>query len=228
MAVTPFISSQPPYPDVYGVQKKERASMFAPPLNLSESNSGGAAQPVAKAQAPVGFAKDATSPYSLDPAKMTGGQRTAMAGLYGAQAASQVPATESGVGAAAGAVGAAAQGAAMGFMAGGPMGAAVGGGVGLLMGGLNAFIGNQQARKERDRINSMNREASRLQKEAIARDEKWRQTYRLDSLEDARYQRRKYEAQAAYERSQNTGKSMLAKIQANSAIKDKYAKMGWF
>lgn len=215
MAVLPYFS------DNKKDAPQAAPNMFAPPSDTLTSTSAKAAP------APVGFVKDTTESFIPSGEKMTNTQRAGQAALGGMEAGASVRPTESTVGAVGQALGSAAQGALTGAMVGGPVGAAVGGGVGLLMGGLNAFMGNQAARKERDRINAFNREAAQLNAEAIMRDEKWKQTYHLTSLEQARYERQKYNSQAAWERSQVQGKNMLSFINNNSALKDKWAKQGW-
>lgn len=224
MAVFPILKDQKPYPEV------DEGASSLPGLSLANNTSPALAANHAKissAPAPVGFVQDKTSAFKSDPAKMSPAQSGASAALYGIQAAGQVPATENvGMGVTS-TLGSAATGAAAGFMVGGPVGAAVGGGIGLVLGGMNAFFGNQQARKERDRLKRLQDEANKKYAEEVARDEKWRQTYRLDNLEEARYQRRKYEGEKAFEQSMRQGQSILAHINNNSVLRERYKKQGW-
>lgn len=208
--------------------ERKKLNFFSPPASLQDSNSAEASLGSAhNAPAPAGFVQDKTGAAPAPAPQYTPQQRMGFAAQSGLQAAGQIQATESGLGAASQVLGSAASGAAMGTAILPGWGTAIGAGVGALMGGLNAYVGNQSARKERDRINALNAEARRLNAEAIARDEKWRQTYRLDSLEQARYERQKYEAQAAFDRAQKQGQSMMAQINANSVLKERFAKFGW-
>lgn len=181
------------------------------------------------AQAPLGFVQDNTPAaqvqYKQPPA--TPFQKNSQAGYYGLAAAGQAPITPNAGEAAVGVLGSGLQGAAMGGSVGGPVGAVVGGGVGLVMGGLNAYMGLQSARRARDKEEALRQDAIRMQRDETARDEKWRQINRLDSLEEARYQRKKYAMQSAYEVSQNQGKAMMSVIQGNQQLKDHFAKFGW-
>jgi hypothetical protein len=177
---------------------------------------------------PLGFVNDKTSPAPIQSAeKATPFQRNAAAGYYGMQAAGNVQPTPSAGEAAVGVLGSTAQGAAMGASVGGVPGAVIGGGVGLVMGGLNAYMGVKSARKARDREEALRNDAVRMEKEEIARDEKWRVQNRLDTLEEARYQRKKYSMQKAYEAAQAQGKNLMALINANADLKQKYAKFGF-
>lgn len=183
----------------------------------------------AKAPPPLSFVNDSTpamvKPQS--PAPLTSFQKNSAAGAYGMQAAGQVRTGTDAGGAMAGVVGSTAQGAMMGGSVGGAPGAAVGAGVGFVMGGLNAFMGVRAARKERDRQEALRNDAIRMEKEEIARDEKWRIQYRLDSLEKARYQRKKFSMQQAYQAAQAQGKNLMALIASNADLKQKYAKFGF-
>ena len=221
MAVLPFFSNTTQQPIAQAKKAPAPVNMFAPPADTVNSTSANVQQ------AAVPFVQDSTTPFQANPAQMTDGQRKATAGAYGVQAGASVRPTESAGGAVAQTLGAAATGAVQGGMVGGPMGAAIGGGVGLVLGGLNAYIGNQQARAERDRINAANRESARLEAERTAKDEAWRQKYFLQTIEQARYERRKHAATEAWERSRTQGQTMQAAISNNANLKERYAKLGY-
>lgn len=130
----------------------------------------------------------------------------------------------------AGAATGALSGAAIGA-AGGPIGAVggavIGGGVALITSGLNAWLGNKQARAERDRQNAVNAAAIKLRQQEIARDEKWRVQNRLDTLEQARYQRR-IAAQADAQKAMNdTANKLQGMLSTNQSLKDHWAKFGF-
>ncbi len=186
-----------------------------------------ASAPIASSYAPTVNDKTAAAPVTT-PGKQpqTPFQTGAQAGFYGLQAAGGVTPTPNAGEAAVSVIGSAAQGALSGAAFGAP-GALIGGSVGLVLGGLNAYMGQKSARRAANREETLRQEAIRMQKEEIARDEKWRVQNRLDTIEQARYDRKKYSMQKAYEASQAQGKNMMAMIAANSTLKDRFAKMGY-
>jgi phage tail tape-measure protein len=129
-------------------------------------------------------------------------------------------------GAAAGALSGAAIGAA-----GGPIGAVggavIGGGVALISSGLNAWLGNRQASAERDRQNALNAEANRIRQQEIARDEKWRVQHRLDTIEEAQYQRKKYQEEVNRKRMTETAQKLQGALATNNSLKAQWAQYGF-
>lgn len=214
---------------------KNSGSMFStalPPLydeQTGEPISGGAAKAAAPYQS-TPFVQDKTPAAAANTAgaqPKSPMQQKAQAAYYGVQAAGGVTPTPDAGEAAVGALGAGVQGALMGASVGGVPGAVAGGVTGLVLGGLNAFMGMKSAQRANDKAEALRADAIRMQKEEIARDEKWRVQNRLDSLEEARYQRRKFAMQSAYEASQAQGQKMMAMIANNQQLKEKYAKMGF-
>lgn len=130
----------------------------------------------------------------------------------------------------AGAASGALTGAAIGA-AGGPIGAlggaAIGGGVALITSGLNAWLGNRQAKAEQDRQASLTAEANRIRQEEIARDEKWRVQNRLDTLEQAHYQRMQYQANINRQNMEATAQRLQGMLSTNQSLKDHWAKYGF-
>lgn len=219
MAVLPILGTDTsPYPEVIDGAPK--------PLAASAAT---AVAPVKKAPSPLGFVQDKTAaaPVQTPTPPRTDFQNRAVAGYYGLQSAGSVTPTPSAGEAVVGIAGATASGAAMGASVAGPYGAVVGAGVGLVMGSLNAYMGVQSARKARNKEEALKNDYNRKAKEEIARDEKWRVQNRLDTLEEARYQRKKFAMQQAYEATQVQGKNMMALISNNAALKEKYAKYGF-
>lgn len=216
MAVLPIIGAQ-------SLAQQNAAATTSPPASSMFS----------KSAAPISFVSDTTPTAPIQTAgKAAVDEKTqkfkegAQAGYYGLQAAGGVTPTPDSNEAMASALSAGAAGAIAGASIG-PVGAAVGGGVGLVLGGLNAYLGMKSARKAKDKEAALTADAIRMNKEEIARDEKWRVQNHLDSMEQARYDRKKYAMQQAYQASQNQGKNMMALINANAGLKDRFAKLGY-
>lgn len=130
----------------------------------------------------------------------------------------------------AGAASGALTGAAIGA-AGGPIGAGtgalIGGGVALLSSGLNAWIGNRQAKAEADRQAAVIADANRIRQQEIARDEKWRVQNRLDSLDAAKEDRRRYNQAQARQNMIDTATRLQAALANNASLRDHWAKYGF-
>ncbi len=135
-----------------------------------------------------------------------------------------------GVNALSGAATGALTGASIGAM-GGPIGAAggaaIGGGVALITSGLNAWLGNRQARAERDRVNALNADARRIRAEQEAYDRKWQQENRSISLEQAGYERRKYQEQVNREQFEKTGERLKSILASSDSAKKSWAQYGF-
>lgn len=130
----------------------------------------------------------------------------------------------------AGAASGALTGAAIGA-AGGPIGAAggaaIGAGVALVSSGLNAWLGHRQAKAEADRQAALAADAARIRQEEIARDEKWRVQNRLDSLEAAREERKRYNAQQARQRMIDVSTKLQGAMATNASLKQQWAQFGF-
>ena len=222
-----------------GQDRNKTPNMFAPPkprsivdenaINLNED---------AKSYAQVAYAKPKPAeerPGSKPPpGKVESYATVAREGFEH----SAVPATTDAFANAASIGSNVAQGALSGALAGATIGAAggpitagigagLGAGVALVTSGLNAWVGNRQARAERDRINALNADARRLNAEQIARDQEWKIQNRMDDLEEAGYQRRKYAEQKAREQYEKTGERMKAILASNTAAKAQWAQFGF-
>lgn len=222
------------------VQQPAAMNFYAPPANPQYSNSGvsnsGASQDGVIPEQPkyVAPAPAATRPGSVP---VPGKESYAMPVLNGLQN-SQTPATTDTfsnvasvagntlAGAASGALTGAAIGAAGGPIGAG-MGAAIGGGVALISSGLNAWLGNRQAKAEQDKAAALNAEALRLRQQEIARDEKWRVQNRLDTLEQAHYQRMQYAAQQNRQNMDATAQKLQGMLSTNQSLKDHWQKYGF-
>lgn len=203
-------------------------SAYAPsapaPAPMQSLSQGAAPAPV-----PLGFLSDKTTPSPVQAPQpvLSGGQRGVLAAQRGLAAGGQVQASPDGLESGAQVLGAGLQGGLAGAAVGGPAGAAVGAGVGVVMGALNAWLGNRAARRAADKEEALKQEALRLQKEEIARDEHWKTLNHLDSLELARYQRKKFAMQQAVQESDKQRNSVLEMINGNSVLKDRFAKLGY-
>lgn len=218
---------------------QEPMNFYTPPkpqfANSGVSNIGADAAGTIPAQ-PQYYkpAPDATRPGAV---QVPGKESYAMPVLNGLQN-SQVPATTDlttnivsvGGNTLAGAASGALTGAAIGA-AGGPIGAAggaaIGAGVALVSSGLNAWMANKQARAARDQQNALKSEANKIRQEEIARDEKWRVQNRLDSLEAAKEDRRRYNANLARQNMQDTAIRLQGALANNASLRDHWAEYGF-
>jgi hypothetical protein len=130
----------------------------------------------------------------------------------------------------AGAASGAMTGAAIGA-AGGPIGAVggaiIGGGVALVSSGLNAWLGNRQAKSEQDRQAALTAEANKIRQQEIARDEKWRIQNRLDTIEEAHYQRKKYQETLNRQRMTETAQKLQGALATNNSLKAQWQQYGF-
>lgn len=218
----------------------EKLNFYVPPKSPQFSNSGvsndgadaeGTIQPQPQYFAP---APAAARPGAIP---VPGKESYAMPILNGLQN-SQTPATTDfatqaasvGANTLAGAASGALTGAAIGA-AGGPIGAAggaaIGAGVALVSSGLNAWLGHKQATAARDQQEALKAEANKIRQEEIARDEKWRVQNRLDSLETAHEERRRYNQTQARQNMQDTAVRLQAALANNASLRDHWAKYGF-
>jgi phage tail tape-measure protein len=165
------------------------------------------------------------------------GESLASVGLDGLQNSS-VPATTDVVGnvasvagnALAGAGAGALSGAAIGA-AGGPIGAlggaAIGGGISLITSGLNAWLGNRQARAERDKANALAAENRKIAAQDRADLERWRQTYHLDTIAAAKEDRRRHNMESARNQMAKTAENMQTILATSQNAKAAWAKFGF-
>jgi hypothetical protein len=101
------------------------------------------------------------------------------------------------------------------------------GGIALVATGLNAWLGNRQARSERDRQNALAAAAARKDALDKADLERWKNITRSDTLEAARYERQKYAAENSRQQMEAV-KSKMKNILATSAnAKAQWAAMGF-
>lgn len=219
---------------------QEPMNFYTPPKNPQFSNSGvsnAGADPAGTLQAQPQYYKpapDATRPGAVP---VPGKESYAMPILNGLQN-SQTPATTDlatslvsvGGNTLAGAASGALTGAAIGA-AGGPIGAAggaaIGAGVALVSSGLNAWLGNKQARAARDQQEALKAEANKIRQEEIARDEKWRVQNRFDSLEAAKEDRRRFNANLARQNMQDTAVRLQGALANNASLREHWAKYGF-
>jgi hypothetical protein len=225
------------------IQQPAPMNFYTPPKNPSYSNSGvnnvGAdpstgvipADTTPKYVAP---APAATRPGSTPPPGMESYAMPVLNGLQNSSTPATTDTTSNIVSVAgntlAGAATGALTGAAIGA-AGGPIGAAggaiIGGGVALITSGLNAWLGNRQAKAEQDKAAALNAEALRLKQQEIARDEKWRVQNRLDSLEAAHYQRMQYASEQNRKNMDATAQKLQGMLATNQSLKDHWQKYGF-
>lgn len=116
---------------------------------------------------------------------------------------------------------------AAGGLIGAAGGALIGGGVALVTSGLNAWLGNRQAKSEQDRQAAILADANRIKQQEIARDEKWRVQNRLDTLEQARYQRRIDAQNQARKSMEDTANRLQGALSTNASLRDHWAKFGF-
>jgi hypothetical protein len=219
-------------------------NFYAPPANMATSQSGAPVQsspmpmvddnPYSLSNAPKYYrpAPEAARPGAINPnvGKIQAGLSAVQAGLQN----SQTPATtdtETQIASVAGnTLSGAAQGAAAGAMFG-PQGAVVGGviggGVALVTSGLNAWLGNKQARSERDRQAALLADANRIRQEEIARNEKWMRINNLQSIEAAAEDRRRYNQNQARQSMTDTATKLQAALANNSALREHWARYGF-
>lgn len=215
-------------------------NFYAPPANPATSQSG----------APTGPAMD-DNPYNPGPqyvkpapaamrpgATPLPGAESYAAPIFNGLQNTSTPATTDttanivsvGANTLAGAASGAMTGAAIGA-AGGPIGAAggavIGGAVALVGSGLNAWIGSRQAKAEQDKQAALAAEANKLRQQEIARDEKWRVQNRLDTLEEAHYQRMKYQETLNRQRMNETAQKLQGALATNNSLKKQWQQYGF-
>lgn len=221
-----------------GVQKPEPPmNFYAPPANPSASNSAtGPAVDQAPADA-LQYVKPA--PAATRPgATPAPGAESYAAPVFNGLQNSATPATTDtaanvvsvGANTLAGAASGALTGAAIGA-AGGPIGAGtgalIGGGVALISSGLNAWLGNRQAKAEQDKSAALIAQSNQIRQQEIARDEKWRVQNRLDTIEEAHYQRMKYQETLNRQRMNDTAQKLQGALATNNSLKAQWQKYGF-
>lgn len=218
-------------------KQEEPLNFYAPPKSPGVSNSGmsnAGADSQGTIPQYVKPAPAATRPGSAPPPGVESYAAPLMAGMQNSAtpATTDVASNIASVGAntLSGAAAGALSGAAIGA-AGGPIGAVggavIGGGVALISSGLNAWLGNRQASAERDRQNALNAEANRIRQQEIARDEKWRAQHRLDTIEEAQYQRKKYQEEVNRKRMTETAQKLQGALATNNSLKAQWAQYGF-